>query len=295
MENANQNKEMFTRLQLYIKICTSTIEKAKNKGIIPDKTIIELFELIINDSIAFIENYKEKSSFFKFFLSGNLKEDFNDLMAKLGQVSSMLSACLQVECSPAPPIDQKITEGIYEKCMKEETKELGKNVVIKTTDSEDIKNIKKKQAENLRLYLDGVMKKAQISLTNNVRLPKGIKEIFSPELVYESKIGTWKYGIVYKGQYYRDTVAIKTMEDISKNSIDKILREVHHLSRGKGPNAMEIFGICIEPGFECIIMEIPPNNNFEEMEEEEEFEEEDFGQEEDFIDEVDNEEEATSW
>ena len=53
---------------------------------------------------------------------------------------------------------------------------------------------------------------------------------------------------------------------------------------------MGILGICIEPGFECIIMELLSNNNFEEMEGEEEFEEEDF------IEEVDNEEEeATSW
>jgi len=263
IDTAQYNKKLFQQLRLLVEICTGIVEDAKKRGVVPDSKVLQLFSERINDTAEFVEKYKEKSGLMRILCSSGMKEEFRALSAGLSEVSTHLSAVLQVNMSTIRTIDSIQVEDEFEKELEQETRQIRKNIEIKSTDSEDIRILKRNQAEVFQRIEDSARQNTQYRFSFNIKVPEGVKEIYSPELVYENQIGSGKFGFVYKGKYSGKDVAIKVVKNAIIDDIEKLFREAHNLNRSKGPNVMEIYGVCIEPGFECIVMELLPNGSLE--------------------------------
>jgi tRNA A-37 threonylcarbamoyl transferase component Bud32 len=68
-------------------------------------------------------------------------------------------------------------------------------------------------------------------------------------------IGEGTSAIVYAGKLYGEDVAIKKLRQLTPETRAELFREATILARLKGVNVVRCYGVCIEPGNECLIME----------------------------------------
>ena len=68
-------------------------------------------------------------------------------------------------------------------------------------------------------------------------------------------IGEGSSAIVYAGKLYDQDAAIKKLRQLTPEGRAELFREATILTRLKGVNVVRCYGVCIEPGNECLIME----------------------------------------
>jgi len=266
LDNSQHNKKVFRQLRDFLVVCVEIIETASEHNLISnDAAIIKLFKERVEDAENFAREYQDMGGVMRFFKSTKMKNEANELCNALSGLNGLLNTKLNLLGKVNKPkvVDRKQIDEACDEDLEEEKKEIQKNITIKTNDTLEIQDLKKKQAEMLTQYEQCLTKNNQFKFSYNVKVPEGVKEIYSPDLSYESKIGDGSFGFIYKGKYLDKDVAIKVVKNVSTDTIEKLFREAHNLNRSKGPNVMEIYGVCIEPGFECIVMELLPNGSLE--------------------------------
>jgi len=89
--------------------------------------------------------------------------------------------------------------------------------------------------------------------SDSVKLQKSNLKISLDELKFTTKISEGARGVVYKGTWYYQTVAIKKLKVADEQSF---VREVSVLNRLRHPNVLELYGFSIDSrGYQYIITE----------------------------------------
>jgi len=101
--------------------------------------------------------------------------------------------------------------------------------------------------------------------TKNVSLPCSNREIEFTELEKGEEIGFGAFGVVYKGKWRGQMVAIKELKKraISEKELEQFKREASMMMIRASPNVITFFGICISPL--AIVTEYMENGSVENM------------------------------
>lgn len=90
-----------------------------------------------------------------------------------------------------------------------------------------------------------------------------IQLIPNKQIVFGKKLGEGGFGIVYKGSWQSEEVAIKTlrMTKLSSDLEEEFVREAQAMAKLNSPRIIRLFGICREPGAYAMIMEFMPKGD----------------------------------
>lgn len=92
-----------------------------------------------------------------------------------------------------------------------------------------------------------------------------LKKIKSEKLKVKSELGEGSFGIVYKGKYKGETVAIKVLHDQSADALVEFRREVEFIAQLSSPYLIKLRGACFEKGNYSIILEYMPKGSLHDV------------------------------
>ena len=118
----------------------------------------------------------------------------------------------------------------------------------------DLKHLEKRvllDSAKMRIVM-GVMNDEKNKGTNEL-----LKEILLvPEYVTKGKIiGSGCFGDVYKGEYMGQTVAVKTMKDVTESSMQEFRGEILLTATLRHPNIINLIGACWAPEMTAMVLE----------------------------------------
>ncbi len=114
-------------------------------------------------------------------------------------------------------------------------------------------DIKRKEKRERELYTKLLEYEMPEKESDSVKLARTNLKINIDELKFSAKISEGAGGVVYKGTWYHQTVAIKKLKVANEQSF---VREVSVLNRLRHPNVLELYGYCIDSkGYQYIITE----------------------------------------
>ena len=118
----------------------------------------------------------------------------------------------------------------------------------------DLKHMEKRvllDSAKMRIVM-GVMNDEKNKGTNEL-----LKEILLvPEYVTKGKIiGSGCFGDVYKGEYMGQTVAVKTMKDVTESSMQEFRGEILLTATLRHPNIINLIGACWAPEMTAMVLE----------------------------------------
>lgn len=90
-----------------------------------------------------------------------------------------------------------------------------------------------------------------------------IQKIPNKELAFGKKLGEGGFGIVRKGSWGGEDVAIKTlrMTKLSSSLEGEFIREASAMAKLNHPRIIRLYGICVEPGHYSLVMALMPRGD----------------------------------
>ncbi|XP_004584250.2 mixed lineage kinase domain-like protein [Ochotona princeps] len=211
-------------------------------------TALDRFQAILEKAKGQIEEFRQKSSIYRFFTAGQDKILFREVNEQLRDVWEALSLVLQV--------DQWMlvsggSQGAYWQREDEQDAEEDWRVIQRRRmDNEDVMASLRRLEINIK-EIKETLRQYSRRPTTPVTPPEPIKEIPKVQLCASpwSLLREDGFSTLYKGEYHRSPVTIKVFN--KPQAIPGLVRhtfnnEIRTMRKFDSPNILRIFGICID-------------------------------------------------
>ncbi|ORZ38999.1 kinase-like domain-containing protein [Catenaria anguillulae PL171] len=234
-----------------------------------DEILQELMETV-GRAEELIQDYAAKNKWHKRLLTtGSFRASFADINTRLSNTLQMLDLGLSIhQTFPdfAPDLDAKAEQidladirNQLDLIIERQTEEHKLLSVIYDRQQE----LSDKTIDSLKEYMQTVVISAQPAAKDKY----AHLEIPFWRLCFEEQIGRGGFGVVYKGTYQGEPVAIKQLDvdRLGPVALKEFKNEIDVLSRITSRYIPRLYGICTEQGRYCIVMEFMPRGNLSEV------------------------------
>lgn len=259
VQSVKANKAQCQRLYQRIDTITQTLRGLDQ---IPDsdqfRQGLNDLQICLEGCQAFIQQFIDKHWFKLVLRAGAYQGRFTELNKQLKSAMSLLNLGLSVQRIINREQDKQDQEEDYQNI-------LGNQEEIIRLNQEELKhiqNLKMHQQKQDEILLQQFQSMRLQIKQLNVSKPQP-KSPIDPhfaipyfDIMFDNVIGEGSFGTVYLGRWCEQPVAIKTLEgQLTSEDREQFIREVNIMSRLRNRSITQFYGVCLESGRMCLVME----------------------------------------
>jgi serine/threonine protein kinase len=259
------NKAQCVRLYQRIDIITQALRGLDQ---IPDsaqfKQGLNNLQTCVEGCQTFIEQFTDKFWFKHILRAGAYQGRFNELNKQLKSAMNLLNLGLDAQQIINREQDKKDQQEDYQNILAKQEE----IIQLNQKELSHIQKLEMQQQEQNQILLRQLQSmRCQIQRLNINRpqLESPIDPHFAIpyfDIMFDSVIGKGSFGTIYLGRWCEQPVAIKALEgQLTPEDWQQFIREVNIMSRLRNRSITQFYGVCLESGRVCLVMEYMPKSS----------------------------------